>query len=309
MSTILIAGGAGFIGSHLADSLIKHGDNVIVLDDLSTGRYANIQHLEDATAFNFWEWDVTKPLPDLPKVDQIYHLASNASPKDFHTRAMSILQSGSVGTLNLLDFAANQNARMLFASSSEVYGHSTNLPYRETDPGLVNPVGPRSPYDESKRFGEAACIAAARHELCEIRIARIFNTYGTRMRLDDGRVIPSFLRALIEGNPMPIFGDGTQTRAFCHVTDMVAGLRGLMGSELGTPCNLGNPVETSIMDLGQLMSELFPVSRGYDFHEALGEDPIRRCPSIELAQETFHWAPSISLQDGLREMVTYYRPS
>lgn len=300
---VLVTGGAGFIGSHLCESLLNDGYFVIAVDNLVTGRLENIRHLLSHPHFQFIEADVTKSL-DVP-VDAIYHLASPASPVGYRRYAIPTLLVNSLGTFHLLELARRQGARFLFASTSEVYGDPLVHPQPETYFGNVNPIGPRSCYDEGKRFGEALTMEYVREYGLDARITRIFNTYGPRMDPNDGRVVPNFIRSVLTGQAIEIFGDGLQTRALCYVSDMVRGLRlalerdGLQGAVV----NLGNPDERTILEIALLIQELVGRQVPLVFRPRRPDDPVRRCPDIALARELLGWEPIVSLEDGMRRTI------
>lgn len=307
---VLVAGGAGFVGSHLCDSLLESGESVIAVDNLSTGAERNVAHLCNHPRFRFETLDICdgSSLNESinGRIDEIFHLASPASPDDFERRPFDILRVGSQGTWNLLDLAADRGARLLYASTSEVYGDPEIHPQPETYNGNVSPIGPRSCYDEAKRFGEALCSAFSRNRATEVRIARIFNTYGPRMRDEDGRVITNFFVQAQRGDNLTVFGNGKQTRSFCYVTDLVAGLLLLMRSALTGPVNVGNPSETSINDLAHVILEITK-SKSFVSHVPLPYgrtgDPHRRCPDISLVTSATGWLPVVSLREGLMLML------
>jgi dTDP-glucose 4,6-dehydratase len=307
----LISGAAGFIGSHLCDRLIADGHSVLALDNLITGSRRNLKQLAGNANFRFVECDVTAALDpylrDAGPFDHVWHLASLASPKEYLAHPIETLESGSTGTRNMLEVARRDGARFLLTSTSECYGDPLEHPQVETYWGHVNPVGMRSCYDESKRYAEA--LTMAYHRTFEVRtnIARIFNTYGPRMALDDGRVVPAFLDQVLRGKPITIFGDGSQTRSFCYVADLVEGLVRLSRSEERYPVNLGNPSELTILEFAERIRELMG-SNGEIVFEALPEDdPRKRRPDISKAKKILGWQPAVSLQDGLRETAEYFR--
>ncbi len=302
-----MSGGAGFIGSHLCDRLLAEGHSVLVLDNLITGSRANIEHLTDHPRFEFRDCDVTQPFTVDGAVDGALHLASLASPKDYLDHPLETLESGSSGTRNMLELARQHNARFLLTSTSECYGDPLEHPQVETYWGNVNPVGLRSCYDESKRYAEAITMAYHRVHGVRTNIARIFNTYGPRMQLKDGRVVPAFLDQAVNGQPLTIFGDGTQTRSFCYVSDLVDGLYRLMLSDERYPVNLGNPQELSILEFAEriqrLMGNNLPI-----VHQPLpSDDPKRRQPDITKAKRVLGWQPKVPLEDGLRDTVEYVK--
>jgi dTDP-glucose 4,6-dehydratase len=303
----VMSGAAGFIGSHFCDRLIAEGHTVIGLDNLITGSCRNLSHLTDHPRFEFREWDVTRPFEVDGPADGILHLASLASPKDYLDHPLETLESGSTATRNMLDLALKHKARFLVTSTSECYGDPLVHPQVETYWGNVNPVGMRSCYDESKRYAEAITMAYHRVHGLRTNIARIFNTFGPRMQLHDGRVVPAFMDQALRNEPLTIFGDGMQTRSFCYVDDMVEGLYRLMSSDERYPVNLGNPREMTILQFAECISELMgnklPI-----VHQPLPEDdPKRRQPDISKARSVLGWEPKVSLEDGLRQTVEYFK--
>lgn len=304
---VLVTGGAGFIGSHLAESLLADGCEVIVVDNLLTGRIENIAHLLAHPRFRFLEQDVVT-VESFP-VDAIYHLASPASPVGYRRYPIETLLVNSLGTLRILECARSYGARVVYASTSEVYGDPLVHPQSEDYFGNVNPVGPRSCYDEGKRFGEALTMEFVREYGVDARIARIFNTYGPRMDPDDGRVVPNFIVRALTGEPLEIYGDGTQTRALCYVTDMVRGLRLLMERDglAGSIVNLGNPDERTILELAGLILKLTGSDVPIVHRPPRPDDPVRRCPDIRRARALLGWEPSVSLEEGMAETIRYFR--
>jgi len=303
----LVSGAAGFIGSHLCERLLADGHSVVGLDNLITGSRRNLAHLTNQSRFRFVEHDITRPLEVAGRVDHVWHLASLASPKEYLAHPIETLESGSTGTRNMLEIARRDGARFLVTSTSECYGDPLQHPQVETYWGNVNPVGMRSCYDESKRYAEAMTMAYHRYHGVRTNIARIFNTYGPRMALKDGRVVQAFLDQALQGQPLTIFGDGTQTRSFCYVSDMVEGLVRLASSEEHLPVNLGNPVELTILEFAErirgLMSEKLPI-----VFEALPEDdPQKRRPDITKAKRLLGWEPKVNLEAGLRETIEYFK--
>jgi dTDP-glucose 4,6-dehydratase len=304
---IVVAGAAGFIGSHLCDRLLEEGHTVEALDNFLTGSAANLKHLGGHSHFHFAEQDITRPLQVEGPVDAVANLASAASPKDYLEHPIETLDAGSAGTRNLLELALRHNARFLLTSTSECYGDPLEHPQVETYWGHVNPVGPRSCYDESKRFAEALTMAYHRKHGLRTNIARIFNTYGPRMKLDDGRVVPAFLGEALRGKPITVFGNGSQTRSFCYVSDLVDGLYRLMLSDERYPVNLGNPNEMTILEFAERIRRQTG-SRSEIVFQALPEDdPKRRCPDISKAQRLLGWQPLVSLDEGLVPTVEYFR--
>jgi dTDP-glucose 4,6-dehydratase len=310
---VLVAGGAGFIGSHLCDALVARGDEVVAVDNLLTGRRRNVAHLDGHERFSFVEHDITEPMSgadwlDGP-IDAVLDLASPASPDDFATLPLEILSVGSTGTRNLLDLACEHESRFLLASTSEVYGDPLVHPQSEDYLGNVDPIGPRSCYDEAKRFSEALTMAYHRVHVVDTRIVRIFNTYGERMRPNDGRVVSNFVIQALEGRPITLYGDGSRTRSFCYVADEVAGLMAVLDGDLTSPVNVGNPEEVRIRELADLVVELTDsVSEIIEVSlppERLG-DPVRRCPDIRLAQTALGWAPTTTLREGLVSTIRWF---
>jgi len=302
----LVSGAAGFIGSHLCDRLLADGHRVTGLDNLITGSRRNLAHLEGNSYFRFLDYDVTQPI-GLGPFDQVWHLASLASPKEYLAHPIETLESGSTGTRNMLDVARREGARFLLSSTSECYGDPLEHPQAETYWGHVNPVGIRSCYDESKRYAEALTMAYHRyHGICS-NIARIFNTYGPRMALKDGRVVPAFLDQALRGEPLTVYGDGLQTRSFCYVADLVEGLVRLGSSEEHEPVNLGNPVELTILEFADRIRRLLGSDLDVEFRPLPEDDPRKRRPDISKAKRVLGWEPKVSLEDGLRQTVEYFR--
>lgn len=307
---VLLAGGAGFIGSHLADALIARGDEVIAVDNFITGRPENIAHLIDHDRFLFLEQDVTDQLFIDGHLDAVMDLASPASPADFATIPLEILAVGSTGTRNLLDLAVITGARFFLASTSEVYGDPLVHPQPESYWGNVSSIGPRSCYDEAKRFSEALTMAYHRVLDLDIRIVRIFNTYGPRMRPDDGRVVGSFITQALRGEPITLFGSGAQTRSFCYVSDEVRGLIDVLDGDVMGPVNVGNPSEFTMRQLASLVVELTGTSSEIITMPLPPEregDPMQRCPDISLITSSLGWTPTVSLRDGLVPMIAAIR--
>jgi len=302
----LITGGAGFLGSHLADALLAEGWNVVIVDSLLTGRRSNLAHLENEARLEFLEQDICQPF-DVGKVDFVFHFASPASPEDYHAHGIETLQAGSIGTFHALEIARKYNAKYLVASTSECYGDPLEHPQKETYWGHVNPVGPRSVYDEVKRFTEAVTVAYRRYHNVDVRIARIFNTYGPRMQIRDGRVVPNFMRQALTGEDLTIYGDGSQTRSFCYVSDEIDGFLRLARSDEHMPVNIGNPNEFTILQCAQHVLKLTG-SASRIRHEALPQDdPKQRRPDITKARELLGWEPKIGLETGLRLSLDYFK--
>ncbi len=304
---ILIAGGAGFIGSHFCDRLLAEDHRILAVDNFSTGRQGNIRHLESNPAFEFIEQDICQPFEVGSPIEYVCNLASPASPFDYLSLPIETLQVGSAGTKNLLDLALENEAPFLLASTSECYGDPEQHPQRETYWGHVNPIGPRSCYDEAKRFAEALTMAYHRRHGLNTHIARIFNTYGPRMKLNDGRVVPAFLDQALDGKPLTIFGDGSQTRSFCYVSDLVEGFFRLMWSDEHLPVNLGNPHEMTILEFTELLHAKLGLEGQVEFKPLPEDDPKQRQPDITKARQVLGWEPRVSLEQGLSSTIDYFR--
>ncbi|WP_162053741.1 UDP-glucuronic acid decarboxylase family protein [Pontibacter pamirensis] len=304
---VLITGGAGFLGSHLCDRFIKEGYRVVAMDNLITGNMDNIEHLFKLPNFEFYHHDVSKFVHVSGELDYILHFASPASPIDYLKIPIQTLKVGSLGTHNLLGLAKAKGARMLIASTSEVYGDPQVHPQQEDYWGNVNPVGPRGCYDEAKRFQEAMTMAYHMHHGLETRIVRIFNTYGPRMRLDDGRVLPAFLSQALRGEPLSIFGDGSQTRSFCYVDDLVEGIYRLLLSDYHLPVNVGNPSEITIREFAEEICKLTGVELKVDYQPLPKDDPQMRQPDITKAKEVLGWEPKIDRAEGLKRTLEYFK--
>ncbi|XP_010530427.1 PREDICTED: UDP-glucuronic acid decarboxylase 1 [Tarenaya hassleriana] len=302
---IVVTGGAGFVGSHLVDKLIARGDEVIVIDNFFTGRKENLVHLFSNPRFELIRHDVVEPI--LLEVDQIYHLACPASPVHYKYNPVKTIKTNVMGTLNMLGLAKRVGARFLLTSTSEVYGDPLEHPQKETYWGNVNPIGERSCYDEGKRTAETLTMDYHRGADVEVRIARIFNTYGPRMCLDDGRVVSNFVAQAIRKQPMTVYGDGKQTRSFQYVSDLVEGLVALMEGEHIGPFNLGNPGEFTMLELAEVVKEVIDPSATIEFKPNTADDPHKRKPDIGKAKELLNWEPKISLRDGLPLMVNDFR--
>ena len=302
-----MSGAAGFIGSHFCDRLLGEGHTVVGLDNLITGSTRNLEHLRSNPGFRFLEHDVTQPFETDGPVDSVLHLASLASPKDYLEHPIETLESGSTGTRNMLELARVHGARFLLTSTSECYGDPMVHPQVESYWGNVNPVGLRSCYDESKRYAEALTMAHHRVHGLRTNIARIFNTYGPRMQLHDGRVVPAFLDQVLRGEPITVFGDGSQTRSFCYVRDLVDGLYRLMWSEERYPVNLGNPQELTILEFAERIRRLTGSTATLEFKALPEDDPKKRRPDITKAKQVLGWEPKVSLEDGLKETVAYFQ--
>ncbi len=304
---IVVSGAAGFIGSHFCDRLLAEGHEVVGIDNFLTGSPGNLSHLEEEPRFRFLERDITRLFRIGGAVDCVVNMASPASPKDYLEHPIETLDVGSAGARRMLDLARQKGARFLLTSTSECYGDPLEHPQRETYWGHVNPVGPRSCYDESKRFAEALTMAYHRTHGLRTNIARIFNTYGPRMKLNDGRVVPAFLGQALAGEPLTIFGDGSQTRSFCYVADLVDGLYRLMLSDERMPVNLGNPDEMTVREFAERILRLTGSASTLVFHPLPEDDPKQRRPDISKAKALLGWAPATPLEEGLRLTVSYFR--
>ena len=307
MRTAVVAGGAGFLGSHLCEALLADGLQVLALDDFSTGRAANVAHLVGEPRFHLLETDVTQPLDVPGPVDLVLNFASPASPPDYLRLPLETLRVGSVGTVNLLELARRHGARFLMASTSESYGDPLVHPQREDYWGNVNPVGPRSVYDEAKRFSEATTTAYRRTCGVDAGIARIFNTYGPRMRVDDGRAVPTFIDQALRGEPITVAGDGSQTRSVCYVDDLVDGLLRLLHSALAGPCNIGNPVELTVLELAELVRDLTGSTSAITYVPRPEDDPCVRRPDITQARTALGWEPAVEPREGLLRTIAWFR--
>lgn len=306
----LVAGGAGFIGSHLCEHLLRRGSKVICVDNLSTGNWDNIAELVDNPAFRFCTADVVGPLPSLRHVDRVFHLASPASPIQYRSRSIGTLRANSEGTRQLLELAVLHRARFVYVSTSEVYGDPLQHPQREDYWGNVNPTGPRSMYDEAKRYGEAICAAFAQTYDLDVRVARLFNVYGPRADPEDGRLVPNFITQALEGRPLTIYGTGRQTRSLCYVSDIVDALELLMVSPAapGATVNIGNPDERSILEFANLIRHMSGSTSEIQFApQPVGDDPQRRRPDIAKARTLLRWEPKISIEKGLSQTIEYFR--
>ena len=304
----LISGSAGFVASHLVDRLLLDGHSVTGLDNFLTGHKRNLSHLDGHPKFHFVECDVTHTIPNLGHFDTVIHAASPASPKDYLDHPIETLEVGSTGSRNMLDIAHKSDARYLVTSTSECYGDPLEHPQQESYWGNVNPVGPRSCYDEAKRYAEAITMAYHRKHGVRTTIARIFNTYGPRMKLNDGRVVPAFLDQALRGEPITMFGDGTQTRSFCYVSDLVEGLYRLSQSDERYPVNLGNPRELTMLQFAEAIKKLTGATSPIVHQPLPQDDPKRRRPDITKAKTILGWEPRVSLEDGLTQTINYFRP-
>lgn len=307
MKKILITGAAGFLGSHLCDRFIKEGFHVIGMDNLITGDLENIKHLFPLEQFEFHHHDVTKFVHVSGKLDYILHFASPASPIDYLKIPIKTLKVGSLGTLNLLGLAKEKGARILVASTSEVYGDPLVHPQNEEYYGNVSPVGPRGVYDEAKRFMESITMAYHRHHGLDTRIVRIFNTYGSRMRLNDGRVVPAFMGQALRGEDLTVFGDGSQTRSFCYIDDQIEGIYRLLFSDYTEPVNIGNPHETTIKEFAEEIIALTGTNQKIIYEPLPKDDPSQRQPDITRAKEILGWEPKVSRSEGLKIVYDYFK--
>jgi len=303
---VLVTGGAGFLGSHLCDRLLREGHQVIAMDNLITGSTDNIDHLTNHKDFTFIKHDITNYIYLKGELDAILHFASPASPVDYLELPIQTLKVGSLGTHNALGLALAKGARLLLASTSEVYGDPQVHPQPEDYWGHVNPIGPRGVYDEAKRFSEAMTMAYHRAHGVETRIVRIFNTYGPRMRLNDGRVVPNFVKQALQGEGLTVYGDGSQSRAFCFVSDLVDGIYRLLLSDEVEPVNIGNPVEMTILEFAETINRITKNSGGIRFKDLPVDDPKQRKPNIAKAQRILQWEPKVSLAEGMQETVNWF---
>jgi dTDP-glucose 4,6-dehydratase len=302
----LVTGGAGFVGSHLCDALLAEGHSVVAADNLLTGRLSNLAHLRTESRFEFLQQDVCQPF-EHGRFDYVFHFASPASPVDYAKHGIETLQVGSLGTFNVLEIARRSGAVFLMASTSECYGDPLEHPQKETYWGHVNPIGPRSVYDEAKRFAEAATMAYRRYHNVNTRIVRIFNTYGSRMQINDGRVIPNFMRQALRGEDLTIYGNGDQTRSFCYVSDEVEGILRLSRSQEPLPVNIGNPCEFTILECAQEILKVTGSPSKICYEPLPKDDPKQRKPDITKAKTLLGWEPKIQLQQGLRMSLDYFK--
>ena len=307
MKRLLITGGAGFLGSHLCEHFLAQGLSVIAVDNLLTGRMANVEHLIANPRFSFIKLDVTNFLHVPGKLDAVLHFASPASPADYQRWPIPTLKVGALGTHKALGLAKDKGAMFMLASTSEVYGDPQVSPQPESYWGNVNPIGPRGVYDEAKRFAEAMTMAYHRSHGIPVRIIRIFNTYGPRMRLDDGRAVPNFLTQALTGKPITVYGDGSQTRSLTYVSDLVDGIDRLLRSKLTGPVNIGNPVEKSLIEIAETVKRLTKSRSRIVYRKLPEDDPKVRRPDISLAKAKLHWAPKVELEPGLRLTIPYFR--
>jgi dTDP-glucose 4,6-dehydratase len=303
---VVVAGGAGFLGSHLCDALLARDDEVVCVDNLITGRPGNIAHLDAHPGFEFVHCDVTGELDVAGPIDAVMNLASAASPRDYFALPLETLAVGSTGTQHLIDLAMRHDARFFLASTSEVYGDPLVHPQPESYWGHVNPIGERSVYDEAKRFAEALTVASRRSRGLDACIVRIFNTYGPRMKPDDGRVVSNFIVQALRGEPLAVYGDGAQTRSFCYVDDEIRGFLALLDSDESGPVNIGNPNEFTVLELADVVLELTGSSSAIVYEPPLADDPARRRPDIALARRALGWEPTIELREGVARTIPYF---
>lgn len=302
----LVTGGAGFLGSHLCETLLADGYSVVAVDNLLTGRLSNIEHLRREGNFEFLQLDINRPF-ECDKVDYVFHFASPASPVDYMVHGIETLKVGSLGTLHALEIAQKYQAKYLVSSTSECYGDPLEHPQKETYWGNVNSIGPRSVYDEAKRFTEALTMAYHRYQQVDTRIVRIFNTYGPRMQLNDGRVIPNFMKQALRGDDLTVYGDGSQTRSFCYVTDEIEGILRLAKSDEHFPVNIGNPDEFTILECARRVIAITGSKSQIRYNKLPQDDPKQRRPDISKARNLLHWEPKVNLDDGLRMSLDYFR--
>jgi dTDP-glucose 4,6-dehydratase len=307
--TSVVSGAAGFLGSHLCDRLLAEGHRVVGLDNLVTGNPANIAHLASNQNFRSIQHDVSEPIQIDAPVHYVFHFASPASPIDYLQLPIETLKVGSYGTHNMLELARARGAKFILASTSEVYGDPLVHPQTESYWGNVNPIGPRSCYDEAKRYAEAATMAYHRAHKLDTRIVRIFNTYGPRMRLNDGRVVPAFIGQALRGEPLTVFGDGSQTRSFCYVSDLIDGIYRLSQSTTNNPVNIGNPTEFTILEFAKLVLRLMGSDNAIIHKPLPVDDPKQRRPDITRARKLLGWEPKVDLENGLRETIEFFRKS
>jgi dTDP-glucose 4,6-dehydratase len=302
----IVTGGAGFLGSHLCDALLADGWSVVAVDNLLTGRLANLTHLKNEPAFEFVEKDICQPF-DVGHVDYVFHFASPASPVDYTVHGIETLQVGSLGTFHALDVARKYGAKYFISSTSECYGDPLEHPQKETYWGNVNPIGPRSVYDEAKRFSEAVTMGYRRYHNVDTHIVRIFNTYGPRMQLNDGRVVPNFMKQALRGDDLTVYGDGNQTRSFCYVSDEIDGFLRLAKSDEHLPVNIGNPNEFTILECAELVLKVTGSKSKIRYEELPQDDPKQRRPDITKARQLLGWEPKVDLERGLKLSLDYFK--
>jgi dTDP-glucose 4,6-dehydratase len=302
----LVTGGAGFLGSHLCDALLAEGYSVVAVDNLLTGRMSNIEHLRREGNFEFLQLDINRPF-ECGEVNYVFHFASPASPVDYTVHGIETLKVGSLGTMHALEIAHKYHAKYLFASTSECYGDPLEHPQKETYWGNVNTIGPRSVYDEAKRFSEALTMAYHRYHAVDTRLVRIFNTYGPRMQLNDGRVIPNFMKQALRGEDLTVYGDGKQTRSFCYVTDEIDGFLRLSKTDEHFPVNIGNPNEFTVLECAKRVIEVTGSKSKIRYEKLPQDDPKQRRPDISKARKLLGWEPKVGLDDGLQMSLEYFR--
>lgn len=307
MSRIVVLGGAGFLGSHLCDALVKRGDEVVAVDNFSTGSKNNLQQLNNSKNFSVVDADICEPIEIAGRVDLVLNFASPASPKKYLQIPVQTLQAGSLGTENAVQLALKNNARLIMASTSEVYGDPLTSPQSETYFGNVNPIGVRSCYDEAKRFAEALLMAHSRVSGLNLGIVRIFNTYGPRLDPDDGRVVSTLISQAVSNQDLTVHGDGKQSRSFCYVDDLIRGVIALANSNEIGPINLGNDKEISVLELANLVLKINQSSNKITFTQAMDDDPQQRCPDLTLAKSKLNWSPTISVEDGLSRTIDWFK--
>jgi len=303
---VVVTGGAGFLGSHLCDALLGEGHSVVAVDNLLTGRARNLEHLRNEPRFELLQADICEPF-DPGKMDYVFHFASPASPVDYSVHGIPTLRVGSVGTFNALEVAKRYGAKFFLASTSECYGDPLEHPQKETYWGNVNPIGPRSVYDEAKRFSEAATVAYRRYHKLDTRIVRIFNTYGPRMQINDGRVVPNFMKQSLQGQDLTVYGDGSQTRSFCYVADEVDGILRLARSSEPGPVNIGNPAEFTIVECAKVVLQVTGSKSKITYEPLPTDDPKQRRPDITKAKMLLGWEPKIDLTTGLKMSLEYFK--
>jgi len=307
VSRIVVLGGAGFLGSHLCDALVKRGDEVVAVDNFSTGSKNNLQQLNNAKNFSVVDADICEPIEIAGRVDLVLNFASPASPKKYLQIPIQTLQAGSLGTENAVQLALKNNARLIMASTSEVYGDPLTSPQSETYFGNVNPIGFRSCYDEAKRFAEALLMAHSRVSGLNLGIVRIFNTYGPRLDPDDGRVVSTLISQAVSNQDLTVHGDGKQSRSFCYVDDLIRGVIALADSNEIGPINLGNDKEISVLELANLVLKINQSSNKITFTQAMDDDPQQRCPDLTLAKSKLNWSPTISVENGLSRTIDWFK--
>lgn len=302
----LVTGGAGFLGSHLCDRLLSDGYRVLCLDNFATGEASNVRHLEGNAAFELIDHDITQPYTPAEAPAIVFHLASPASPPAYNRLQVETLEVGSVGTKNALEIARGADARFLFASTSEVYGNPEITPQPESYNGNVSCTGTRSVYDEAKRYGEALVSAYRRLYGMETRIVRIFNTYGPRLQANDGRAVSNFIKQALAGEPLTVYGDGSHTRSFCYVSDLIDGIVALALSDYADPVNIGNPEERTMLEIAQAVQQIAGAAPDVEFLPLPDDDPVRRCPDITVAREVLGWEPKVSFEQGVQETIDWF---